>query len=101
MKQRTLGKTGLQVSELALGGLFVSSFGGEFEDSRVAVRRALALGVNYIDTAPGYFNSEEVIGRSLEGVSAHYIISTKLGGRPQPFQPQDKDCLMQSVEQSL
>src|SRR4051794_28398516 len=101
MKQRTLGKTGLQVSELALGGLFVSSLGGEFEDSKAAIQRALALGVNYIDTAPGYFNSEDVIGRSLEGVSTPYVLSTKLGGRPQPFQPQDKDCLMQSVEQSL
>lgn len=55
----------MAVSELALGGLFVSSHGSEFEDARLAVRRALGLGVNYIDTAPGYANSEEVSGRIL------------------------------------
>ena len=46
-------------------------------------------------------SEDAVIGKSLEGISTPYVLSTKLGGRPQPFQPQDKDCLMQSVEQSL
>ena len=101
MKTRTLGKTGLQVSELALGGLFVSSVGGEYDQAKAAIDRALELGVNYIDTAPGYANSEEVLGRALEGVTRPYILSTKLGGRPQPFKPQDKSCLMESVKESL
>jgi len=101
MNMRTLGKTGLAVSELALGGLFVSSHGAQFEQGKAAVLRALELGVNYIDTAPGYANSEEVLGRALEGVTQPLVLSTKLGGRPQPFRPQDKSCLMQSVEESL
>lgn len=101
MNTRTLGKTGLQVSELGLGGLFVSSYGAEFEQGRAAVHRALQLGVNYIDTAPTYANSEEVLGRVLEDVQQPLVISTKLGGRPKPFLPQDKTCLMQSVEESL
>jgi D-threo-aldose 1-dehydrogenase len=96
-----LGKTGLEVSELALGGLFVSSFGSAFEQAKLATLRALELRVNYIDTAPGYANSEEVIGKVIEHVSAPLILSTKLGGRPQPFLPQDRDCLMKSVEESL
>lgn len=101
MHTRKLGRTGLHVSELALGGLFVSSYGGAYDESREAIVRALELGVNYIDTAPTYHNSEEVLGKVLEQVSTPVILSTKLGGRPQPFRPQDKDCLMQSVEQSL
>jgi len=101
MKTRPLGKTGLQVSELALGGLFVSSVGGEYDQAKAAIHRALALGVNYIDTAPGYANSEEVLGKALAGVTRPYVLSTKLGGRPQPFKPQDKDGLMQSVKESL
>jgi aryl-alcohol dehydrogenase-like predicted oxidoreductase len=101
MKKRTLGRTGLKVSELSLGGLFVSSVGGAFEQGRDAIHRAIELGVNYIDTAPTYANSEEVLGKALEGVDAPLFISTKLGGRPQPFLPQDKDCLMKSVEESL
>lgn len=101
MQKVVLGKTGLEVSRLALGGLFVSSWGGAFEDSKKAVHKAIELGVNYIDTAPGYGNSEEVLGKALEDVKRPLILSTKLGGRPNPFKPQDKACLMQSVEESL
>jgi aryl-alcohol dehydrogenase-like predicted oxidoreductase len=101
MRYRMLGKTGLRVSELSMGGLFVASFAAEREEARRAVRRALELGVNYVDTAPGYYNSEEVLGYALEGVTQPYFISTKLGGRPQPFHPQNKAELRQSFEESL
>jgi len=101
MKKRVFGKTGLEISELGLGGLFVSRVGGEYEQAKGAIHRALELGVNYVDTAPGYHNSEEVLGKGLEDVEAPYILSTKLGGRPQPFEPQNKDALMRSVEESL
>jgi aryl-alcohol dehydrogenase-like predicted oxidoreductase len=101
MKTRVLGRTGLQVSELSLGGLFVSSVGGDFERGRQAALKALELGVNYIDTAPTYADSEEVIGRFLEGVASPVILSTKLGGRPKPFEPQNRDHLRRSLEESL
>ena len=101
MQYRTLGKTGLEVSQVALGGLFVSSVGAQFEQGRAAVHRALELGVNYVDTAPSYADSETVLGRALEGVQQPYVLSTKLGGRPQPFEPQNIDCLRRSVEESL
>ena len=101
MKKRKLGRTGLEVSELALGGLFVSSVGGAFEQGRKAILKAVELGVNYVDTAPGYANSEEVIGKVLPEIDRPLILSTKLGGRPQPFKPQDRDGLMASIEESL
>jgi len=102
MKTRVLGRTGLRVSELGLGGLFISSVGGLPQEGSVrAIRRALELGVNYVDTAPTYANSEQVLGIALEGISQPYIISTKLGGRPEPFDPKDKAALRQSVETSL
>ncbi len=63
MRYKILGKTSLQVSELAMGGLFVASFAGDFEQAKAAIYRALDLGVNYIDTAPGYADSEEVLGQ--------------------------------------
>lgn len=96
-----LGRTGLEVSRLGLGGLFTSRFGGTFEQSRGAVRRALELGINLIDTAPGYADSEEVLGRILADVTAPVILSTKLGGRPQPFDPKDRTGLRASVAESL
>ena len=101
MKNRILGKTGLEVSELAMGGLFVASFAGDFDRAKAAVYRALDLGVNYIDTAPGYADSEAVLGRILDGVKIPFILSTKFGGRPQPFKPQDKASLFDSLQESL
>ena len=101
MEKRTLGRTGLEVSRLALGGLFVSSVGTDLEGSRKAVRRAVELGVNYVDTAPGYSDSEQVIGRILPDLDQTLILSTKLGGRPQPFEPRSRACLMASIDESL
>lgn len=101
MKYRTLGRTGIKVSEIGLGGLFVSSHGAARDEGCRAARRALELGINYVDTAPGYQDSEEVLGEALEGVTQPYVLSTKLGGRPQPFDAQDKKALRRSVETSL
>lgn len=100
MDYRSLGNTGLSVSRLSLGGLFVSAAGGPFERARDAVHHALERGVNYIDTAPMYLDSEEVLGRILEGTSEPAILSTKLGARPQPFDPRDKQALLDSFETS-
>ena len=101
MKKRVLGRTSLEISEVSLGGLFVSSFAAEQEEANKAVARALELGVNFVDTAPGYANSEEALGIALENVKQPYYISTKFGGRPQPFNPKDKQALMASFEESL
>jgi aryl-alcohol dehydrogenase-like predicted oxidoreductase len=101
MNKRLLGKTGLEISELGLGGLFVASMFGPAERGIATIRRAVELGVNYVDTAPGYGNSEEVIGLALRETHTPLILSTKLGGRPQPFRPQDQAALFQSVEESL
>ena len=58
VKYRKLGKTGLRVSEIGFGGwaiggdLFGNSYGATSDDeSRVAIRRALQLGVTFLDTA--------------------------------------------------
>lgn len=101
MNFRTLGKTGITVSEIGLGGLFTSGLGPGFEESKRAVFKALDLGINFIDTAPGYADSEEVLGRILRDVKTPVILSTKLGGRPLPFEPQNAAALRSSVEESL
>lgn len=101
MNKRLLGKTGLQVSELGFGSLFASKLGPGYEESKAAVHRAVDLGIDYFDTAPAYADSEEVLGRILRGIKVPLVLSTKLGGRPQPFQPQNPDHLRRSVEDSL
>ena len=101
MKRRTLGRTGIEVSELGFGALFASALGPGFDQSRAAVRRAVELGVNFFDTAPAYADSEAVLGRILREVDAPLVLSTKLGGRPQPFDPRNPGQLKESVKESL
>lgn len=101
MKTTPLGRTGLDISRIGFGGLFVASFSAQFDEARKAVHHALKRGINYIDTAPTYGNSEEVVGKALADVKQPLILSTKIGGRPQPFEPQNKACLRASVEESL
>ncbi len=84
MEYRTLGKTGLRVSVLSLGG---SALGGVFgpvaeADAVDAVRTALDVGVNYIDTSPYYAatKAETVLGAALRGVARdRYYLATKVG----------------------
>lgn len=101
MQKRTLGRTGLMVSEVALGGLYTSSLGGGVDNARNIVQRAVNLGINYIDTAPRYADSEETLGHVLPLIESPIILSTKLGGRPEPFDPKNRDGLMWSIEESL
>ena len=81
MEYRVLGRTGLRVSALGfgcgdVGGLMVR---GTAADQERAVARALALGINYFDTAPiyGLGHSEEVVGRALEGLRERPYVFTK------------------------
>lgn len=103
MQRRTLGRTGLEVSVLGLGGVFVSSLGSDRSAGRQTIQRALELGVNYIDTARSYADSEEVIGEALQRAAPTVppYISTKVGGWPDPFDPRDKNALRQSFGASL
>jgi len=101
MRTRTLGKTGIEVSELGFGSLFTSSLGPGFDDSKAAVHKAIDLGITYIDTAPAYANSEEILGKIIADVRTPFVLSTKLGGRPQPFDPRNKTQLIASAKQSL
>jgi aryl-alcohol dehydrogenase-like predicted oxidoreductase len=101
MRKRILGKTGIEVSELGFGSLFTSSLGPGFEESKAAVHKALDLGITYFDTAPAYANSEEILGKTIADVKTPFVLSTKLGGRPQPFDPRNKKQLLESAKESL
>jgi aryl-alcohol dehydrogenase-like predicted oxidoreductase len=101
MQTRRLGRTNLDISVLSIGGLYTSSLAGGESETRRIMQRAIELGVNAIDTAPAYADSEKTVGQAISGIDAPLIITTKLGGRPQPFDPQDIDTLRESVDESL
>jgi aryl-alcohol dehydrogenase-like predicted oxidoreductase len=77
MQYRPLGKTGLDVSVIGLGGVQLNSSSTEYA-VRI-VQRALDLGVNYIDTARDYGDSEIKVGIALKGRRERCYVSTKTG----------------------
>ncbi|MBP96376.1 aldo/keto reductase [Candidatus Poribacteria bacterium] len=82
MQYRTLGRTNLKVSLVSLGSGGPSHLGqktGLTEiESRKFVRHALDQGINLIDTAAAYRESEVILGRALEEVPrGQYYIATK------------------------
>ena len=81
MAQREVGKTGLMIDTLGLGG---APLGGNFVDldykqAAELIRAAQAGGIGYFDTAPwyGFGRSERVMGDCLRG--SDYVLSDKVG----------------------
>jgi aryl-alcohol dehydrogenase-like predicted oxidoreductase len=100
MRYRRLGRTNLMVSEIGLGGLWLSS---KDRDTGIqVVQKALEKGVNFFDTAPGYWEglSESILGEALEGRPEPHFISTKLGYLPAGFN-YSYDMCMRCFEGSL
>ena len=81
MEFRNLGKSGLKVSQISLGG---DTFGRSVDERTTSdiINHALDLGVNFIDTADIYGNqgrSEEFIGKALKGKRPKVLIGSKFG----------------------
>src|SRR5580692_6137250 len=105
MEMRVYGRTGMQFSVLgfgcgAVGGLMVR---GDPRDQERAVARALAVGVNYFDTAVQYGDgeSEKNLGRILQTLKpANVVVGTKVRLQPKDF-GRIADAITQSLEASL
>jgi uncharacterized protein len=79
MQYRPLGNTGMNVSCIGLG---CGQLGAPDPEHAVRlVQRALELGVNYFDTARGYWDSEVKIGQALKVCREKVYVSTKTGAR--------------------
>jgi aryl-alcohol dehydrogenase-like predicted oxidoreductase len=110
----TFGRTGLEVTRVGFGAWAIGGSDWQFgwgqqddEESFAAIRRALELGVNWIDTAAQYGlgHSEEVVRRAVEGVDPRPLIFTK-GGQPEgpdrsSYQSLKRDSLRRECEGSL
>ncbi len=80
MQYRTLGRTGVQVSSLALGAMNFGAIGRTTQDEVTAiVDAALEAGINVIDTADWYSGgeSEELVGRAIAGRRDDVVLATK------------------------
>lgn len=93
MKRIKFGNTGLPVSEVAMGGIPIMRL--DTTDAVKVIRDVIDMGVNFIDTANAYGDSEEKIGEALKKYRREDIIlSSKSGAR-------DKKTFSEHVNLSL
>lgn len=83
MIHRTLGKTGLEISVLGYGAWGIGGsmwIGADDDESLRALRRAIELGVDFIDTAAGYGagHSERLVGRVVRDAAETVCVATKI-----------------------
>ncbi|HEX4210012.1 MAG TPA: aldo/keto reductase, partial [Candidatus Binataceae bacterium] len=102
MEKRKLGRTGLEVSVLGFGASEIGYQGVPPATVSRLLNSALDAGLNLVDTAACYANSEELIGAAIGARRAEYYLMTKCGhaaGLPLPdWTPQ---LITRSIEQSL
>jgi hypothetical protein len=107
MQYRTLGRTGVEVSNQCLGAMMFGAMGNTDHDECVAmIHTAIDAGINFIDTADVYSQgeSEEIVGKALRGRRDDVVLATKC------FNPMGDDrnrrggsrrWIVRAVEESL
>jgi len=75
MRYRILGKTGLEISEVGFGGIPIIRL--SMDEAILVLRRSYDRGITFYDTANIYLDSEEKIGRALEGLRHQVVLATK------------------------
>jgi aryl-alcohol dehydrogenase-like predicted oxidoreductase len=102
---RRLGKSGLKVSALGLGG---NTFGGtvDGDEAVTVIRAALDHGITFIDTADvyAYGRSEELVGQAIRGRRQDVVLATKVGlamDETPAHRGLSRRWITHSIEQSL
>jgi len=92
MEKRRLGKTELRVSQIGFGSIRLPHI--DEKTASECLNRALDLGINFIDTARNYKDSEAKVGKALKGRREEYCLATKTTAR-------DAEGLFADLETSL
>jgi aryl-alcohol dehydrogenase-like predicted oxidoreductase len=107
MDYRLLGRTGVEVSPLALGTMMFGAWGNsDTDDSIRIIHKALDSGINFVDTADVYSagGSEEIVGKALKGRRDDVVLATKffmpMGDGPNRGGA-SRRYIMRAVEDSL
>ena len=111
MKNIVFGKTGLNVSQIALGtGNFGKGwgYGASIEEAKLILDQYLNVGGNFIDTADVYQfgQSEQILGELLQGIRNEVVLATKFSSGATPNSNQlhkgnSRKAMIFSVEESL
>jgi aryl-alcohol dehydrogenase-like predicted oxidoreductase len=103
MEKRRLGKTDMDVSVLGFGGSEIGYERASAETVAELLNSALDAGLNVIDTAECYYNSEELIGQAVGNRRKEFYLFTKCG-HPHGMESGanwSKDSILESVTRSL
>lgn len=92
MKKYRLGKTNLMVTEVGFGGIPIARI--DKQEAITIVKTAIEKGINFIDTANAYVDSEEKIGHAIKDNRQDLVIATKSSNR-------DGKVLLQHIDNSL
>ncbi len=105
---RTLGRSGVHVSEYCLGAMMFGQWGNpDHDDSIRIIHRALDAGINFIDTADVYSagESEEIVGKAIAGRRDDVVVATKffspMGGEDPNMRGGSRRWILREVENSL
>jgi len=82
MEYKKIGKSDLEVSKICIGAWQWGGQWGEYDVKEIEkiIDIAIEKGVNFLDTAEAYGESENVVGKVLQGKRDKFILATKIGG---------------------
>jgi aryl-alcohol dehydrogenase-like predicted oxidoreductase len=102
MEKRRLGNTDMDVTVLGFGGAEIGYEGATQDTVTELLNSALDAGLNVLDTAVGYVNSEELIGNAVSGRRKEFYLFTKCGrGGSEDPKVWEPKALIRDVEASL
>lgn len=101
MIYRNFGNTGLQVSALGFGAGQIGDYNIPEKQVEYLLNAALDSGINLIDTARGYYASEERTGKYISHRRSEFILSTKVGYGIQGYQDWTYDIIIAGVDEAL
>lgn len=114
MKYRTLGRTGIEVSEIGYGAWGIGGVqwtGGDDDEARRALNLAIDLGLNFIDTALAYGDghSERLVGEVARSRKERIYIATKIPPKNREWPARNvplrdvfpRDYIIKCAEESL
>ena len=94
MNYKELGKTGLQISEMGIGGIPIQR--ADVNAAKVLLGAAADMSVNFLDSARAYSVSEAYLGEALEGIRERFIIATKSGAKTKEDMQRDVDISLKN-----
>ena len=102
MEYRKLGKTELEVSRLGFGGAEIGVEGATQETVTTLLNSALDAGLNFVDTAAAYMESERLIGNAISTRRKEIVLISKCGA-VDGFTRSDwsKKGILETIQRSL